>query len=124
MASELYLHTCLLRRQLEEELRKSGLRSALPAAAAEVWAEFAIATQGQLLAASSPLESLIDVEWTFGVTASSSELEAVGSTYVQLRLTLSGDNGRARFAHIELSLPKFYELLHQLESAKAQLEVL
>uniref|UniRef100_A0A7S4BAX4 COMM domain-containing protein n=1 Tax=Chrysotila carterae TaxID=13221 RepID=A0A7S4BAX4_CHRCT len=61
---------------------------------------------------------------TDAVTASSSELEAVGSTYVQLRLTLSGDNGRARFAHIELSLPKFYELLHQLESAKAQLEVL
>ena len=65
---------------------------------------------------------LVDVDWTFGVTASSSEHAAVGSTYVQVRLAVQ--RGAAlEYVHLELTLEKFYDFLHELERAKAQLDI-
>ena len=66
---------------------------------------------------------LLDVDWTLGVTASSSELQAIGSAFVQLRLHVERPDGTAECVHLELSLPRFYELRHELEAAKAQFEL-
>ena len=66
---------------------------------------------------------LIGVDWTLGVTASSSELQAVGSTFVVLRLHVEDEDGAARYEHLELTVERFYELRHQLEAAKTQMEL-
>ena len=95
----------------------------------------------------------MDADWSLGVSASSSELQAIGSTFVVLRLHTERTDGSAQYVHLgkkrrapflfprpairkrapltlrvappsaELTLPRFYELRHQLEAAKAQLEL-
>eukprot|EP00668_Euglena_longa_P003700 GGOE01004342.1.p2 GENE.GGOE01004342.1~~GGOE01004342.1.p2 ORF type:complete len:100 (-),score=32.53 GGOE01004342.1:211-510(-) len=68
------------------------------------------------------LAKVVDVDWKFGVTVSSSENDEEGSTFLHLKLTLQ--EGRAmRFLYLELSLQQFYELLHKLNRAKQALEV-
>ena len=61
---------------------------------------------------------LTDLQWSFGVSASSSEHAAVGATFVQLMLKTQQQN-----THCEMSLANFYDFIHELESAKAQLEL-
>ena len=68
--------------------------------------------------------TIIDVDWSLGVTASSSEVQVVGATFVVLRLHTELPDGTTEYTHLELTLPKFYELRHQLEAAKAQLELM
>ena len=113
--------------ELEASLRRCGL-GASAAAAAHSWATLGRGVHRALLASAVPIERLVDFEWCFGVTASSSELESIGATYVQLRLLLAADAtasapARRRYAHVELSLKQFYDLLLDLERARAQLDV-
>ncbi|XP_067944955.1 COMM domain-containing protein 7-like [Watersipora subatra] len=65
---------------------------------------------------------LIDMEWKFGVAAASSELDRLGSTFVQLKLKVSNPDGSIENLNMELSLSQFYNLMHQLEKAKASLD--
>mmetsp|Transcript_25271 Transcript_25271/g.58937 ORF Transcript_25271/g.58937 Transcript_25271/m.58937 type:complete len:190 (-) Transcript_25271:189-758(-) len=108
--------------ELEDSLRLNGLGSNVAAALASAWVEHGSSLQ-DTLAHSLPVRTLLDVEWTFGVTASSSEHEAIGNTYVHVRMTVNSGGGVAEYVHFELSLDKFYDFLHELESARAQLEV-
>lgn len=58
------------------------------------------------------------------MTASSSEFEAEGTTYVQLRLRLRDTlSDEECYEHMEMKLEKFYDFLIELERAKAQLEL-
>ena len=54
------------------------------------------------------------------VTASSSAMQSVGSSHVQLRLTTT-DEGEPPLV-MELSLEQFYEFMRELEKLKAALE--
>uniref|UniRef100_A0A8B9MKZ5 COMM domain-containing protein n=1 Tax=Accipiter nisus TaxID=211598 RepID=A0A8B9MKZ5_9AVES len=58
------------------------------------------------------INQLIDMEWKFGVTAGSSELEKVGSIFLQVNL----------LHQRELTLPQFYSFLHEMERVKTSLE--
>lgn len=42
------------------------------------------------------VNNLVDMEWKFGVTASTDELRQVGSTFLQLKLTID-KGGEARY---------------------------
>lgn len=66
------------------------------------------------------------MEYAFGVTASTSELQVSGATYVRLRLVAEGapsaDDPAALQEHVvELELSQFFTLLHALERAKLEL---
>lgn len=82
--------------------------------------------------------SLLDAEWRFGVTVSTDDVARVGSTFLQMKLTVSGGNeggagagagaqerggaGQAsgvRVEHLEMTVPQFYDLLAQLEKAQS-----
>ncbi len=66
---------------------------------------------------------LVDMEWKFGVTAASSELAQVGSTFLQLKLVV--DKGGAREqVFVELTLPQFYDFLADMEKAKTYVDFL
>ena len=95
------------------------------------------------------INSLIDLDWSFGVTAASSDLDQVGKTFLQMRLTIktnndndtttttttddennessnnsNNSNSSNRDIFLELSLEQFYHFLAQLESAKAYLDLM
>ncbi|KAF6034636.1 COMMD7 [Bugula neritina] len=65
---------------------------------------------------------LVDMEWKFGVTAASSELDKVGTTFLQLKLKVVNSKGELESLNMELSLTQFYNLLHELEKAKTLLD--
>eukprot|EP00320_Phaeocystis_rex_P020431 CAMPEP_0119071526 /NCGR_PEP_ID=MMETSP1178-20130426/51292_1 /TAXON_ID=33656 /ORGANISM="unid sp, Strain CCMP2000" /LENGTH=166 /DNA_ID=CAMNT_0007053463 /DNA_START=20 /DNA_END=520 /DNA_ORIENTATION=+ len=109
--------------QLEAELCGVGLAEALSAAAGRSWSLQGAEGHRALSASAIDASKLVDAEWTFGVTASSSEHAAVGTTYVQVRLAVAGASG-LEYVHMELSLPRFYEFVHDLERAKAQLDLI
>ena len=62
---------------------------------------------------------LVGLDWKFGVTASSDELQAVGSTFVLVRLKVAPKegSGETRVVPMELTLPQFYSFLHELEKS-------
>eukprot|EP01137_Pigoraptor_chileana_P011565 Opistho-2@62650 len=69
------------------------------------------------------VNQLLDLEWRFGVTAGTSELRKAGGTFLQLKLTI--DKGtKTEIVNMELSLPQFYSFLHEMETAKANIEIL
>uniref|UniRef100_A0A670Z577 COMM domain containing 7 n=1 Tax=Pseudonaja textilis TaxID=8673 RepID=A0A670Z577_PSETE len=69
------------------------------------------------------VNQLIDMEWKFGVTAGSSELEKVGSIFLQLKLVIK-KGSRLEPVYLELTLPQFYSFLHEMERIKTSLESL
>ena len=74
--------------------------------------------------ARSTVNNLLDMEWKFGVTASSDELEKVGSTYLQLRLLTAKAGGGSDEVMLELTVEQFYEFLAQMERVKASVDFL
>ncbi|XP_051887607.1 COMM domain-containing protein 7 isoform X1 [Pristis pectinata] len=67
------------------------------------------------------VNQLVDMEWKFGVTAGSSELQKVGSIFLQLKLVIKKGN-KSEIIYMELTLPQFYNFLHEMEQAKTSLE--
>ncbi|XP_038659347.1 COMM domain-containing protein 7 isoform X1 [Scyliorhinus canicula] len=67
------------------------------------------------------VNQLVDMEWKFGVTAGSSELQKVGSIFLQLKLVIKKGN-KSENVYMELTLPQFYNFLHEMEQAKTSLE--
>jgi hypothetical protein len=59
------------------------------------------------------------------VTAASSNDESTGRTFVHFKiLTENGKTGKNETIHLDLSPKDFYKLLHEMERAKNNLEVL
>jgi len=74
-------------------------------------------------AAAGTAPALVDATWRFGVTVSSDDLAKIGTTYVQLALTVDR-GGRLVREVVELSLPQFYAMLASLERAKSYVDYL
>jgi len=64
---------------------------------------------------------LVNLDWKFGVTASSSELERVGNCFVQIKMILSKGLSTENLS-FEMSLHQFYDFMHQMEKAKLELD--
>jgi COMM domain containing 7 len=77
-----------------------------------------------MVAQTLTVNNLLDMEWKFGVTASSDELEKVGSTYLQLRLLTAKAGGGSDEVMLELTVEQFYEFLAQMERVKASVDFL
>ncbi|KAM9965262.1 hypothetical protein ACTFIW_005074 [Dictyostelium discoideum] len=78
-----------------------------------------------LVGNSLTINQVLDMQWRFGVTTSSSEFtksNTTGSTFLQLKLVLDKGNNIKEDVHMELTLPQFYEFLKEMQSAKASLE--
>ncbi|KAF6284195.1 COMM domain containing 7 [Rhinolophus ferrumequinum] len=57
------------------------------------------------------------------VTSGSSELEKVGSIFLQLKLVVKKGN-QTENLYIELTLPQFYSFLHEMERVRTSMECL
>ena len=116
--------------QLEASLRQCGL-GAGAGAAAHLWETQGRGLHRKLLGSALQIGRLVDFEWTFGVSASSSELDSIGATYVQLRFVVEiapAPGAKAaptlKHVHAELGLAQFYDFLLELERARGQLDLI
>ncbi|XP_026862745.2 COMM domain-containing protein 7 [Electrophorus electricus] len=64
------------------------------------------------------VNQLVDMEWKFGVTVGTSELQKAGNIFLQLKLVVRKGNTTENI-YMELTLPQFYNFLHEMERAKA-----
>ncbi|KAM9445501.1 COMM domain-containing protein 7 isoform 2-T2 [Clarias gariepinus] len=67
------------------------------------------------------VNQLVDMEWKFGVTVGTSELQKAGNIFLQLKLVLRKGNA-TESVYMELTLPQFYNFLHEMERAKANMD--
>lgn len=65
---------------------------------------------------------LVDLDWSFGVTASSEELDHVGKTFLQLKLTVDCEREGLRTHFIEMQVDQFYHFLASLEKCRSFLD--
>lgn len=88
---------------------------------ADQWKLHSVALSRQALGQTITVNQLVDMEWKFGVTAGSSELQKVGGIFLQLKLVIKKGN-KSEIIYMELTLPQFYNFLHEMEQAKTSLE--
>ncbi|KAA0706918.1 COMM domain-containing protein 7 [Triplophysa tibetana] len=67
------------------------------------------------------VNQLVDMEWKFGVTVGTSELQKTGNIFLQLKLVIRKGN-MTENVYMELTLPQFYNFLHEMERAKASMD--
>uniref|UniRef100_A0A673KAN6 COMM domain-containing protein 7-like n=1 Tax=Sinocyclocheilus rhinocerous TaxID=307959 RepID=A0A673KAN6_9TELE len=67
------------------------------------------------------VNQLVDMEWKFGVTVGTSELQKTGNIFLQLKLVIRKGN-KTENVYMELTLPQFYNFLHEMERAKASMD--
>ena len=70
------------------------------------------------------INQLVDMDWKFGVTASTSEHGQLGHSFIQLKLVIDKGNKQREDVCLELSLPQFYKFLHEMQKARSSLELL
>lgn len=65
------------------------------------------------------LSTLLNIEWRFGVTTSSSSLSQIGTCFLQLKLATM-KNGIPDTTIVEMTLPQFYSFLAVLQKSAAE----
>ncbi|XP_063065680.1 COMM domain-containing protein 7 [Engraulis encrasicolus] len=67
------------------------------------------------------VNQLVDMEWKFGVTVGTSEIQKTGNIFLQLKLIIRKGNSTEN-VYMELTLPQFYNFLHEMERAKSAMD--
>ena len=92
-------------------------------------AEVAATLEGQYAAAKGPLmeeairntltvNQLEDIDWRFGLVASSKSMDKVGNTFLQMKIKRAGQET----VNVELTLEQFYKFLGEMEKAAATID--
>ncbi|XP_075702193.1 COMM domain-containing protein 7 isoform X2 [Rhinoderma darwinii] len=115
-----------LRRNLKSEDLQSdlvvlGLDEEKAVLFADKWRSDAAVLTRLAVGRTLSINQLVDMEWKFGVTAASSELEKAGTIFLQLKMVIKKGN-QLEPVYVELTLPQFYSFLHEMERAKSSLE--
>jgi inactivated superfamily I helicase len=103
------------------ELQKLGLAADKSVSIGKAWRK---SSGGMLKGAvhqTVKMNELVDMQWKFGVTASSDDAAQLGSTFLQLKLVTAMGDG-LETSYMELTLPQFYEFMHEMEKCKASLD--
>eukprot|EP00485_Elphidium_margaritaceum_P008028 CAMPEP_0202701750 /NCGR_PEP_ID=MMETSP1385-20130828/14809_1 /ASSEMBLY_ACC=CAM_ASM_000861 /TAXON_ID=933848 /ORGANISM="Elphidium margaritaceum" /LENGTH=169 /DNA_ID=CAMNT_0049359231 /DNA_START=32 /DNA_END=541 /DNA_ORIENTATION=+ len=106
---------------VEADLSAFGLDTEHIAAFTKSWNEHYVTLNRSAVKSSLKFNEVIDMEWKFGVSASSDSCKKLGTTFLQLKLVLDkGD--KTEDVVMELSLKQFYEFLHEMEKAKLAMQ--
>lgn len=108
--------------QVKEDFSNLGLSGDKADYISTQWQSNLIALSRVAAGQTLVINQLVDMEWKFGVTAASSELNTVGNTFIQMKLVVNKGGNKTENVYMELSLPEFYSFLHEMERAKASLE--
>jgi len=107
---------------LKEDLLALGLNDDKGEVFSQLWKTNFVAMSRSAIGQTLVVNQVVDMQWRFGVATASDELQKVGSTFLQLKLVLDKGNNQRENVHMELTLPQFYQLLHDMEQAKAHLD--
>uniref|UniRef100_A0AAV2JCF8 COMM domain-containing protein n=1 Tax=Knipowitschia caucasica TaxID=637954 RepID=A0AAV2JCF8_KNICA len=107
--------------QITDDLLTLGLSAEKAAHFSLQWREHAAALSRLALTQTLTVNQLLDLEWKFGVTVGTSEIHKVGNIFLQLKLVMRKGTSTEN-VYMELTLPQFYNFLHELERAKASMD--
>ncbi|XP_015249066.1 PREDICTED: COMM domain-containing protein 7 [Cyprinodon variegatus] len=107
--------------QVKEDLLTLGLNEEKAAHFSLQWGEHYAALSRLAVGQTLMVNKLLDMEWKFGVTVGTSEIQKVGNVFLQLKLVVRKGNSTEN-VYMELTLPQFYNFLHEMERAKASME--
>uniref|UniRef100_A0A8C5KA33 COMM domain containing 7 n=1 Tax=Jaculus jaculus TaxID=51337 RepID=A0A8C5KA33_JACJA len=117
------LKRSLTSEQVRTDFISLGLNEEKATYFSEKWKQSAPSLVRWAMGQTLMINQLVDMEWRFGVTSGSSELEKVGSIFLQLKLVVKKGN-QTENLYIELTLPQFYSFLHEMERVKSSMECL
>jgi COMM domain containing 7 len=106
---------------VEEYCVSNGIASQLSGVISNRWTERRREITSSLIGRIISANKLVDMDWSFGVTVASSDMDQVGKTYIQLKLTTEEGNYARQVHFVELSVDQFYQFLGALESCKKYL---
>jgi hypothetical protein len=66
------------------------------------------------------VNELVDLEWSFGVASSCRDVKKAGSAFLRIKFVFD-KGGRTQTVFTEMTLPQFYEFIHEMEKARAAL---
>ncbi|XP_028684148.1 COMM domain-containing protein 7 isoform X12 [Macaca mulatta] len=115
------LKKSLTAKQVQADFITLGLSEEKATYFSEKWKQNAPTLAQWAIGQTLMINQLIDMEWKFGVTSGSSELEKVGSIFLQLKLVVKKGN-QTENVYIELTLPQFYSFLHEMERVRTSME--
>ncbi|XP_037539976.1 COMM domain-containing protein 7 [Nematolebias whitei] len=107
--------------QIREDLVTLGLNEDKAAFFSQQWGEHYAALSKCAIGQTLMVNQLVDMEWKFGVTVGTSEVQKVGHIFLQLKLVVRKGTSTEN-VYMELTLPQFYNFLHELERAKTSME--
>ncbi|XP_061907853.1 COMM domain-containing protein 7 [Entelurus aequoreus] len=107
--------------QLKEDLQTLGLQEDKASHFSQQWAEHSVALSRVAVGHTLMVNQLVDMEWKFGVTVGSSEIHKVSNIFLQLKLVVRKGKSTENI-YMELTLPQFYNFLHEMERAKASMD--
>ncbi|XP_053310079.1 COMM domain-containing protein 7 [Spea bombifrons] len=107
--------------QLRADLLALGLSEEKACCFTDEWNSDEPALTQMALCRTLSVNQLVDMEWKFGVTAATSELEKAGNIFLQLKMVVK-KGSRTEPIYVELTLPQFYSFLHEMERAKGTLD--
>lgn len=108
--------------QLEERCITLNLSVPAISIITKLWKKKASAIASSLLARTISNNQLIDLDWSFGVTAASDDCDHVGKTFLQIKLTVDRGAEGHKAIFMELSLEQFYQFLASLEKCRSYLD--
>merc|ERR1712126_130013 len=110
--------------QFKEDLIADGLHEAQATIFAQVYESRLPELRTAAIESTLSVNQLVDLQWKFGVTTASSDIQLVGNTFLQMKWTVRDAGGKLETISMELSLPQFYKFLHEMEKAKTSMEML
>ncbi|EDO37428.1 predicted protein, partial [Nematostella vectensis] len=106
---------------VKEDIEKMGLSEEKATAVEQKWKVSLVGLSRSVVDQTFTVNQLLDMEWKFGVTASSNDMKVVGQTFLQLKLVVD-KGGKHENVFMEMTLPQFYSFLHEMEKAKSTIE--
>lgn len=89
-----------------EDLGRLGMQSDIAEAVSVLWRTHFVDLSRAVAARTVGVNELVDMDWKFGVTASSSELQKVGTSFLQLKVVINkGDHDEVVVMGTLLKMP-------------------
>ncbi|CAL8277349.1 unnamed protein product [Arctogadus glacialis] len=115
------LKKSLTAQQVKEDLLTLGLNEDKAAHFSKQWGDHSAVLSRRAIGQTLMVNQLVDMEWKFGVTVGTSEIQKVGNISLQLKLVIRKGSSTEN-VYMELTLPQFYNFLHELERAKTSMD--
>mmetsp|Transcript_30941 Transcript_30941/g.43324 ORF Transcript_30941/g.43324 Transcript_30941/m.43324 type:complete len:192 (-) Transcript_30941:40-615(-) len=100
-----------------EELTKLGVDAGKSESIGAMWKTTFTKLAQTMKEKTLKVNELVDLQWKFGVTASTDSLKQVNTCFLQLKFIINTGNKTEEHL-MEMTLPQFYKFLQQMEQAQ------